>query len=202
MNSDSLWRQSIAQRISPAYSTNPNVAAIILGGSTARGHADRYSDIELGVFWSQPPTEIERNRAIVQSGGRQIRLYPYDPIEEVWSDDFTMGIGGPNAEKEGIFTEIAHYTTDFVNRTLDEVLHQYNPHELKQNLIAGILDSIPLHHPALIMDWKTRLAYYPDGLQVAAINRHAQIDHFWRWHMFLERGPNLMMLYHSFTSIQ
>jgi hypothetical protein len=89
-----------------------------------------------------------------------------------------------------------------VNRTLDEVLHQYDPHELKQNLIAGILDSIPLYHPALIMDWKTRLAYYPDGLQVAAINRHAQIDHFWRWHMFLERGPNLMMLYHSFTSIQ
>jgi hypothetical protein len=202
MNPDSLWRQSLARRIAPAYSTNPNIAAVILGGSTARGHADRYSDIELGVFWLQPPTEIERNSAIVQSGGHLIRLYPYDPIEEVWSDDFTMGVSGSNAEKEGVFTEVVHYTTEFMNQTLDAVLLQHNPDELKQNLIAGVFDGIPLHNPTLILEWKTRAADYPQGLQVAVINRHAQIDHFWRWAMFLERGPNLMMLYHSFTSIQ
>ena len=34
------------------------------------------------------------------------------------------------------------------------------------------------------------------------IRRHAQIDHFWRWGMFLERNENLFELYSSFTAIE
>jgi predicted nucleotidyltransferase len=66
MNSASQWRQEFARRIAPAYAANPNVAAIVLGGSSARGHADRYSDIEIGIFWHQPPTEAERQAAVAR----------------------------------------------------------------------------------------------------------------------------------------
>ena len=41
---------------------------MILAGSTARGHAD-FSDIDLGVFWHEPPTEDERLAAVEQAGG-------------------------------------------------------------------------------------------------------------------------------------
>lgn len=60
MNAASQWRHTIAKRLAPIYAANPHVAAVLVGGSTARGHADRYSDIELGVFWHQPPTDAER----------------------------------------------------------------------------------------------------------------------------------------------
>lgn len=51
MNDASQWRYKLAQQVAPIYAANPHVAAVLVGGSTARGHAGRFSDIELGVFW-------------------------------------------------------------------------------------------------------------------------------------------------------
>ncbi|HET9221727.1 MAG TPA: hypothetical protein VFO07_04450, partial [Roseiflexaceae bacterium] len=45
-------------------------------------HADRDSDIELGVFWHQPPTDADRQTAANAISGDLVRLYPYDPAEE------------------------------------------------------------------------------------------------------------------------
>src|SRR2546423_6648115 len=88
MNDMSRWRRAIAERLAAIYARNPHIAAVVLGGSTARGHADQYSDIELGVFWNQPPTDKERRTVIELAGGDLIRLYPYEAQEEVWADDF------------------------------------------------------------------------------------------------------------------
>jgi predicted nucleotidyltransferase len=63
MDESSVWRQEVAIQVAQKYQSNPNITAIMLGGSTARGHTDKYSDIELGVFWNQPPTEEERMAA-------------------------------------------------------------------------------------------------------------------------------------------
>src|SRR5947209_2177409 len=82
MNAASQWRLALAQHVAGAYAANPNVAAVIIGGSVARGHSDRYSDIEVGVFWRQPPTDEERRSAAEATGGEVHRLYPYDPVEE------------------------------------------------------------------------------------------------------------------------
>jgi hypothetical protein len=117
MNSASQWRQSFAQQIAPIYAANPHVAAVILGGSTARGHADRYSDIEVGVFWHQPPSDADRKSAANAIPGDLVRLYPYDPMEEVWSDDYMLGRAQHDQPRSGVLLEVVHYTTDFLNRT-------------------------------------------------------------------------------------
>jgi predicted nucleotidyltransferase len=206
MNTASQWRYAIAQQLAPVYAPNPHVAAILVGGSTARGHADRYSDIELGVFWHQPPTQAERqaaaDRMVREHNADLIRLYPYDPVEEVWSDDFMIGKAQRDQPRSGILLEVAHYTTEFLDRTFASVLQHFDTDALKQNLIAGIVDGIPLHHEQLVRDWQVRAAAYPQALAVAVVNRYAQIDHFWRWEMWLQRSANLMMLYHSFSQIQ
>jgi hypothetical protein len=202
MNAASQWRHTIAERLAPIYAANPHVAAVLVGGSTARGHADRYSDIELGVFWHQPPTDAERHAAATHSGGDLLALYPYDPTEEVWSDDYMIGRASPDQPKSGILVEVAHYTTDFLDRTFNAVLEQHIPDTLKQNLIAGIVDGAALYNAELIQHWKARAAAYPEELAFAVVSRHAQIDHFWRWEMWLKRGTNLMMLYHSYTQVQ
>lgn len=202
MNPASQWRYTIAQQLTPSFAANPHVAAVLLGGSTARGHADRYSDIELGVFWHHPPTDADRQRAANDIRGDLVRLYPYDPAEEVWCDDYMMGRAHSNQPKSGVLVEVVHYTTDFLNRTFDAVLQNYNPDALKQNLIAGIVDSVPLHNAELIQQWKSRAAHYPDGLALAVVKRYAVIDHFQRWEMWLARSSNLMMLYQSFVQVQ
>jgi predicted nucleotidyltransferase len=202
MNAASQWRRSFAQQLAPTYAANPHVAAVILGGSTARGHADRYSDIEVGVFWHQPPTDADRQSAANAINGDLVRLYPYDPVEEVWSDDYMLGHAHPDQPRSGILVEVVHYTTDFLNCTMDAVLQQYDPDELKQNLIAGVVDGVALHNASLVEQWKARAADYPEGLAVAVVKRHAQIDHSWQWEMYLARGGNLMMLNQSYTKIQ
>jgi hypothetical protein len=202
MNAASQWRHMLAQQLAPIYAANPHVAAVLLGGSTARGHADRYSDIEVGVFWHQPPTDVERQAAASAIHGDLVRLYPYDPAEEVWCDDYMLGRAHPDQPKSGVLVEVMHSTTDFLNRTFDAVLKNYNPDALKQNLIAGVVDGVPLHNAELVQHWKDRAAMYPEGLALAVVNRYIMIDHFWRWEMWLARGGNLMMLYQSFTQIQ
>jgi hypothetical protein len=96
----------------------------------------------------------------------------------------------------------AGQSSDFLNRAFDAVLQNYNPDPLKQNLIAGVVDGVPLHNAALVQRWKDRAAIYPEELALAVVNRYIMIDHFWRWEMWLARGDNLMMLYQAFTQIQ
>ena len=41
---------ALAQHIAPVYGDNPKVRVVMVGGSVARGCADQYSDLEIGVF--------------------------------------------------------------------------------------------------------------------------------------------------------
>ncbi|HET8846129.1 MAG TPA: hypothetical protein VFN35_32000, partial [Ktedonobacteraceae bacterium] len=161
-----------------------------------------YSDIELGVFWKQPPNDEERREVVELADGDLIRLYPYDAQEEVWSDDFMMGRAASNLPQSGILVEVGHYTVDFMNRTLESVLQHYDPDELKQNLISGVVDGLPLHNQVLLRQWQQQAQSYPDQLSVAVINRHALIDHFWRCEMFLHRDQNFLLLYQTFSRVQ
>jgi predicted nucleotidyltransferase len=202
MNQASRWRYALAQQLAPSYAANPNVAAVVVGGSTARGHADRYSDIELGVFWHQAPTDSDRQRAAEQIDGDLIALYPYEPAEEVWCDDLMLGRAHPDQPRSGVLVEVIHATTDALSHTFDAVLVQHDPDPLTQNLVGGIVDGIALSHADLVQHWKDRAATYPDALAVAVIKRYAPIDHFWRWEMWRQRSANLMMLYQSFAQVQ
>ncbi len=202
MNEMSQWRLAVAHRLASIYAHNPHIAAVLVGGSTASGHADRYSDIELGVFWNEPPTDDERKSVIDLARGDLVRLYPYDPHEEVWSDDYMIGRAVSGQPQSGVLIEVSHYTTDFMNSTFESVLDQHDPNELKQNLISGVLNGIPLHNPDLLHRWQQRARFYPASLAVAVLNQHALIDHFWRWEMFLDRQENLPLLYLSFSQVQ
>src|SRR5215467_2489918 len=71
MNEESRWRYTLAQQIAPHYSANPKVAAVAVEGSVARGYADRSSDLDLAVFWSEPPTAKERRDTFTRARGRQ-----------------------------------------------------------------------------------------------------------------------------------
>ena len=200
MNPASQWRFQIAERIALFYAENPGVAAVMVGGSTARGHADRYSDTEIGVFWHRPPTETDRKRVVEQSGADLIRLYPFIESEQVWCDDFVIGRKEPDQPSSGLLVEVSHHTVDFMQATLEIVLQSYNPDKLKQNLIAGVVDGIPISGSKLLTEWKEQAADYPRELSLAVVQRHAQIDHFWRWQMWLARGDNRMMVYQSFVT--
>ena len=54
------WRRQVVRPLLDWYAALDGVDAVMLGGSTARGDADRWSDVEVGVFWERPPTAAQR----------------------------------------------------------------------------------------------------------------------------------------------
>lgn len=202
MTHNSQWRYEIAERVASYYAQIPDVVAVMVGGSTARKHADKFSDIELGVFWNRPPQDSERKAVTRALNADVIYHHPYDVSEAVWSDDFMIGRDTDNTPKSGVLVEIVHHTTAFIEHTLYHVLHKHNADLLGQNLIAGITQGQAFHGDELLETWRNRARDYPDALALAMVKQYAVIDHFWRWEMFLHRDENLMLLYQSFTQIQ
>jgi predicted nucleotidyltransferase len=48
--------RSIAERVAEVFATQPNIAAVYLFGSTARGTTNDSSDVDIGVLFTQPPS--------------------------------------------------------------------------------------------------------------------------------------------------
>ena len=57
-------------------------------GSVAREWADRYWDVELGVFWEAVPTDAERRALVARAGGDLWQLFPPDDVGR-WGEDYT-----------------------------------------------------------------------------------------------------------------
>ena len=56
-----------------ATGANPDVAAVLMAGSVARGLADDLSDIELDVCWSRSPTSDLSERHLPQADVATLR---------------------------------------------------------------------------------------------------------------------------------
>lgn len=167
-------RRELAGRAASAYSDVPGVAAVVLGGSVSRGEADRFSDIELGVFWVEGPTELARRDAVARAGGEVQRLYPYAEDEAAWYDDWLV---------DGVVVEAVHMTTASMQRLLDSVLREHDPDPGKQVVIAGIVDGVALHGADVLAAWRDDASAYPDGLVRAVVDAHASISNFWHIEM-------------------
>src|SRR5260370_38885346 len=76
MQEESRWRYGLAQQIASHAHANPKVAAVLVEGSVARGDADRFSDLDLAVFWAEPPTVQERRDIVIRSARRDRRPWP------------------------------------------------------------------------------------------------------------------------------
>src|SRR5258708_12238050 len=76
MQEESRWRYGLAQQIASHAHANPKVAAVLVEGSVARGDADRFSDLDLAVFWAEPPTVQERRDIVIRAAGRDRRPWP------------------------------------------------------------------------------------------------------------------------------
>jgi hypothetical protein len=181
-------RRAFAEEIVAAYAGDQRVVAVLLGGSAARGHADRYSDIELFVIWREPPLEADRAMAIAAAGGDLVTLYPVEDndVGPLWQDAWKIGRLG-DEPFTGVEVDGSHLLIGTVERVLRDVVDLCDPDPTKQVAVGGILHSIPLHGAQLIANWQERAARYPDGLRVAVVKAHAQIEFLWRLDAYVAR---------------
>lgn len=177
-------RRELAREIAGAYASHAAVAAVVLGGSAARGHADGYSDLELAVMWRDAPSEDDRAQAVAVAGGDLVSLYPLE--DEVWCDAWKVG-RRDGVPFTGIEVDMTHCLVETVGRVLLDVVEKCDPDPNKQLAVGGLLHGVALHGEELVADWQERAAEYPDGLRLAVVKAHAQIEGLWRLDAFASR---------------
>lgn len=190
MNEASKWRLEIAHKVAPIIAANPNVQAVMLGGSAARGCADRYSDIEIGVFWATPPSDEQRIAHIAPSGGVLWTLDPYDASVEEWMEEWGLG---------GVKMDMRNLTVERMNRTVADVVDRCETSGYKQQTISAVLHGIPLYNAPMVEGWQAKARHYPDRLRVAMVEANLGIDPWWWVAMIAGRG-DLPLVYQAFAN--
>lgn len=214
MNEANRWRAALGQSVAAAYAQDANVAATALGGSVARGWADRHSDIELLVFWQEPPFDTDRHNAVTRAGGaidiwwqtppaqpayqqlfhttdgRLGQLWPYE--DEEWSEHFYV---------RGVEIGVSGFLCSTVDQYLVDVVEQCDTTERKHILLAAITSGVPLTGAAQFERWQTKAREYPDELAAIIVAEQLDDDDDWWGCQKLAEREQRYMLYPLFDQM-
>lgn len=187
LNEECRRRLALADAIARVYAADRDVAAVIVGGSVARGNADRFSDLELGIFWASEPTDGRRAALAAQAGASGRRAYPPLPGNTWREEDFA---------RDGLKVDLLHATVAETERLLADVTLRHDTTATKL-VIAGVLrGAIPLAGQPLVECWRSA-ATYPDGLAAAVVRTHLGFGPTSYLRVLAERG-DVLLLYDLF----
>jgi len=183
MSKATLWRQQLASQIGNQYAQHSSVDAVALTGSVARNLADQYSDIEIHVFWKQPPTDKDRKNIISQTGGEIFQFWPLE--ENEWSESFIV---------EGVKIDLSGFLSESLDQIISDVVNDFELTDYKQILLSSIQHAKAIHRPEKLKIWQAQIEKYPDVLAVKMVEHHLNFGPYWGPEMLAERD-DLVFLY-------
>ena len=192
MNEASVWRQDLVQKIAIPYTMNAKVRVVAVVGSAAQGDADRFSDIDLAVFWAEPPTDKERRDIVRRVRGRRGPLVLLHAEEGHWSEEFEVG---------GVAIDVRHMTVEASERILADVLEGADPSLAKQQHPAMLLSALSLSDSSVLTQWQQQALAYPHELGLAMVREHLMFPPRWEQEMLAERNE-LLLLYDSLCLVE
>lgn len=193
MNHASQWRIELARSIAPHYARYPHVDAVVLLGGAARGWADSWSDIDLVVYWQQPPTDAERYTVIealnAEPGnfGDTFTEQP-DPNLRCWFEDFYLA-GDPDT---GFKIDVGHHLTSDMDAVVEAVTQRYDTHALKQEMLYSIKRVLPFYGETRIECWKRAAGLCPEPLARRFVEKNLRLPEFWIAEASAARGDWLL----------
>jgi len=190
MNNATVARLAIARRIAPFYARNPKVAAVLVAGSVGAGHADAYSDLELDVFWSAPPTDDERRAPVEASGGAVKTLHPFE--EDEWAEELLI---------DGLKVDTSMFLVETIDRYLADAVERLSTARDPQFLIAAIQHSTVLHGEAIVRRWREKAATYPDDLARKVVAEALAGPPRWYYAPLLAERDDLVFLYELIAAV-
>src|SRR5215831_14040667 len=192
MQEESRWRYGLAQQIASHVHAHPKVSAMLVEGSVAQDDADRSSDLDLAVFWTESPTAKERRDIVTHALGSSRRPRPSHREATGWLERF---------ELEGLPIDVRHTTVAATERLLAAVLERADPHLAKQERLVALRSALPLVNPTLITGWQQQAAAYPHALAVAMVRKHLCFRPAWEQKQLAERNE-VLVLYDSLCTDQ
>jgi hypothetical protein len=191
MNEASQWRFALAQQLAKAYAANPKAQVVMAAGSTGRGTADRYSDLEIDVYWSAPPTAAERRSVVAGGGGVLLTLFDYE--EDEWAEEISIG---------GFHIGTSTFLVETMESYLTEVLDEYSTAPLPQMRLYSLQHAIPLVGAELVERWRTRAAAYPTALAHAMLRENLVFEGFGYAEEMLAARDDMLALADIFCRVE
>jgi hypothetical protein len=179
MNEASRWRLEFARHITGKYTRHPSVRAIMVSGSVARGCADRWSDVEIGVFWEAFPSRDEFQTLMLETGGTAWELDPFEVGEDVQYEEYTVG---------SLKIDLRHMTMAGMEAVLAAVVDHAEIAQERQEIVAAVLHGIGLEGEPWLAKWRARAADYPEQLAEAMIRCSLSLPPWWSVPMLAVRG--------------
>ena len=170
---------SVAESIAARLGETEGVVAVSLGGSWARGTAEKNSDIDVGIYyWSSKPPLVERLRQLARDLGA-------DGSPPAVTD---FGEWGPWVNG-GAWLRIRGLKVDWLYRDLERVskviedccrgvvtcdYYLGHPHGFHNHIyLAEVHYGRPLHDPSgVLAELKKSVAVYPEPLKRALVSKY------------------------------
>ena len=191
MNQATEWRLDFARRAAREYKENPKVEVVVISGSVSRGQADDYSDIELDVFWQEPPTEAERIRPIERLNGRILMFEPF--ADDEWSEDYLV---------DGVQMDLSSFLVSTMDEYIADVIAG-DTAMLKNLRMAAMQQALPLYGYEQVQKWQSQIRY-PFVLAQNIVQENLRFEALGIWYLrqtLLARG-DLLMLHDVFCRMQ
>ncbi len=171
MNEAGRWRLELAEQMAGLYAQNAKVAAVVVAGSVGHGRADAYADIELDVFWHEPPTDADRRQPIQQLNAEIIEFWPLEDDE--WSEDYLVG---------PMQCDISNFLESTIDRYIADVLVG-DTAVLKQCRLAGLRHGVGVYGREQVAQWQAQISPYPDALRRAMVAENLSFPALGIWYM-------------------
>ena len=165
---------------------------MLVEGSVARDDAERSSDLDLAVFWAEPPTTKERRDIVTHALGSSRRPRPSHREATGWLERF---------ELEGLPIDVRHTTVAATESLLAAVLERADSRLAKQERLVALRSALPLVNPTLITGWQQQATAYPHALALAMVRKHLCFRPAWEQRQLAERNE-VLVLYDSLCTDQ
>jgi Domain of unknown function (DUF4037) len=184
--------KDIAIKMASIYQQNPKVEAVLLAGSVSRGWEDKHSDIELNVFWSDPPTDEDRMHPIQIINGSVIDFHPFE--EEEWAESYLT--------PENVKLEISSFLTSTAETWVNHVVNEFEIDYGKQCMVSSIYYGQSLYGDQVINLLKNKVQIYPDELAEKMIEDNLALWYRWNNRKALLDRRDWLMLYDLMGAVQ
>ncbi len=158
MNEASQWRVDLSRTLAGFYSSHPRVEMVCLGGSSSKGIADDFSDLDIIVYWNEMDEDWIRAEPLKSAIGLQR------------TDIISMAPGSfvESYHINGLKVDFGHVTM----KDWEEWSTPLNAEPDQIGMIGGFLASIPFYGEELFKEWHERLSRYPDEIALEIIKKN------------------------------
>ena len=171
MTPESSYLLRLSKIIALPYTQLATLKAAMVTGSAAKGLSDRYSDIDMTMYYADElPDEDALNAIRVELGGSERRWLLGDRDTGSFAEAY---------ELHGIEVQIGHTTIASWEKTIAFVQEKLDVESSAQKAMEGTLACKALYGAAYIERWQKQIGNYPAALGEAMVRKNLQFFAIW-----------------------